>query len=241
VYAMISDRLYLEAGAYKSMSDRWLGNVGLSGEENLHMDGLAPYWRAVLQFDRGPSYYSVGVVGLDAKLHPDPSVSATDHYRDLGFDATYQYTDSGKFAIQANLSYVHEHRSLGASFAGGASDAVDNNLDMLHFDAGFAWDQTWVASVGWFNTSGSSNAGLFAPEEVEGSASGSPDSRGYTVQLEYVAFGKIKSFLRPWLNLRLGLQYIGYNRFNGGNTNYDGFGRSASDNNTLFGFAWLAF
>ncbi|MGH8316211.1 MAG: cytochrome C, partial [Steroidobacterales bacterium] len=240
-YVMINDKLYLEAGAYKSMSDRWLSNVGLTADDNLHMNGVAPYWRAVLQFERGPSYYSVGIVGLDAKLQPDPTVSATDHYRDIGMDATYQYTDGGKYAIQANLSYVHEKRSLDASFAAEASDAVDNHLDSLHFDAGFAWNQTWVASVGWFNTSGSSNSGLFAPAEVEGSATGSPDSRGYTIQLEYVGFGKIHSFLRPWLNLRLGLQYIGYNRFNGGDTDYDGFGRSASDNNTLFGFAWVAF
>ena len=240
-YVMINDKLYLEAGAYKAMSDRWLSNVGLTADDNLHMNGVAPYWRAVMQFERGPSYYSVGIVGLDAKLQPDPSVPATDHYRDIGLDATYQYTDGGKYAIQANLSYVHEKRSLDASFAAEASDAVENHLDSLHFDAGFAWDQTWVASVGWFNTSGSSNSALFAPAEVEGSATGSPDSRGYTIQLEYVAFGKIHSFLRPWLNLRLGLQYIGYNRFNGSNTNYDGFGRSASDNNTLFGFAWVAF
>jgi hypothetical protein len=29
--------------------------------------------------------------------------------------------------------------------------------------------------------------------------------------------------------------------FNGGNTNYDGFGRSASDNNSFFLYTWLAF
>lgn len=241
VYAMISDRLYLEAGAYRAMSDRWLGNVGLSADDNLHMDGVAPYWRAVLQFDHGPHYYSVGIVGLDAKLRPDPGLAETDHYQDIGFDATYQYTDGANHAVQANLSFVHEHRDLSASFAGEASDAVNNHLDTVHLDIGYAYQQTWVASAGWFDTSGSRNSGLFGPGEVEGSASGSPDSRGYTVQLEYVAFGKIRSFLRPWLNLRLGLQYIGYQRFNGGSTNYDGFGRSASDNNTLFGFAWVAF
>jgi hypothetical protein len=43
------------------------------------------------------------------------------------------------------------------------------------------------------------------------------------------------------MNLRIGLQYTGYQRFNGGRSDYDGFGRSASDNNTLFAFAWLAF
>jgi len=46
---------------------------------------------------------------------------------------------------------------------------------------------------------------------------------------------------RPWVNLRVGLQYTGYLRFNGGRSNYDGFGRSASQNNSLFLFSWMAF
>jgi len=32
-----------------------------------------------------------------------------------------------------------------------------------------------------------------------------------------------------------------YNRFNGSQRNYDGAGRNASDNNTLYLQAWLAF
>ena len=60
------------------------------------------------------------------------------------------------------------------------------------------------------------------------------------VQLEYVPFGKLNSPYRPWLNVRVGLQYIGYSKFNGANKNYDGFGRNASDNDTLFGFVWVA-
>ena len=42
------------------------------------------------------------------------------------------------------------------------------------------------------------------------------------------------------MNARFGVQYTGYHRFNGGGSNYDGFGRSAGDNNTLFVYAWLA-
>ena len=45
----------------------------------------------------------------------------------------------------------------------------------------------------------------------------------------------------PWLNAKVGLQYIGYTKFNGGTTNYDGFGRNASANNTLFLYTWIAF
>jgi len=37
------------------------------------------------------------------------------------------------------------------------------------------------------------------------------------------------------------MQYTGYWRFNGGRSNYDGFGRSASDNNSFFLYTWLAF
>ena len=73
------------------------------------------------------------------------------------------------------------------------------------------------------------------------SASGSPTTGGYTLRFKWVPFGKIGSFASPWFNLRLGAQYTGYWRFNGGSSNYDGFGRSASDNNSLFVYAWLAF
>ena len=45
----------------------------------------------------------------------------------------------------------------------------------------------------------------------------------------------------PWLNVKFGLQYVHYNRFNGSVANYDGSGRNAADNNTLFAFAWVAF
>ena len=75
---------------------------------------------------------------------------------------------------------------------------------------------------------------------MDGSANGSPDSRGYLLQFEYVPFGKADSYKQPWINLRAGLQYIGYQKFNGGSSNYDGSGRSASDNDTLFLFLWAA-
>jgi hypothetical protein len=66
---------------------------------------------------------------------------------------------------------------------------------------------------------------------VVGSASGSPDSKGWTAELDFL----------PWQNVKLALQYTLYNRFNGGTTNYDGSGRNASDNNTLFLLGWVAF
>ena len=43
----------------------------------------------------------------------------------------------------------------------------------------------------------------------------------------------------PRRDVRLLLQYTTYRDFNGGRTNYDGFGRNASDNNTLFLMGWI--
>jgi len=37
------------------------------------------------------------------------------------------------------------------------------------------------------------------------------------------------------------LQYTAYNKFNGAKTNYDGNGRNAGDNNTLFFNVWVAY
>jgi hypothetical protein len=238
-YAMIDNHFYVEAGLYRALSDQLLGDVGLSADDNLHMRGASPYWRAVYQWDSGANSWSAGMLGLETRLRPDASVDLTDRYSDVGADATWQYTGADH-SLGANLLYVTERRRLGASFASGASDSLSSHLDALRFDASYVLRQTWVASAGWFDTGGSRNAALFPPTEVDGSATGSPDSRGYTLQFEYVPFGKQQSFHQPWVNLRVGLQYTGYQKFNGGTSNYDGFGRSASDNDTLFVFLWAA-
>lgn len=57
--------------------------------------------------------------------------------------------------------------------------------------------------------------------------------------------GQAQKFLVGFLgrNARLGLQYTGYNRFNGGSHYIDevnGSHRKASDNNTTMLFLWLA-
>ena len=64
---------------------------------------------------------------------------------------------------------------------------------------------------------------------VNGSADGSPDSRGYILQATYL----------PWQNTQFTLQYVGYNKFNGSNNNYNGGGRDASDNNTIYLAGWF--
>ena len=64
-----------------------------------------------------------------------------------------------------------------------------------------------------------------------GTVNGSPNSTWGLAEIDYL----------PWLNVKLGLQYTAYMKFDGATSNYDGLGRNASDNNLLFGYLWVAF
>ena len=241
VYSMIDNRWYVELGFYRGVSDKWIANLGLPGA-NPHIVGAAPYARLTWHQQTGPHYLAIGFVGLSVKQQPfQPTTADTNRSTDYGLDASYQFNIGTPQAFDAHASWIHEKRYLDASYAIGASDSTSNSLDTFQMDVSYIINQTWATTVAVFNTNGSANRLMFAPGPVSGSASGAPTTGGYTARLEWIPFGKIGSFASPWVNLRMGLQYTGYWRFNGGSTNYDGFGRSASDNNTLFLYTWLAF
>jgi len=239
---MIDNTVYLEAGGYRKLSDRLQKDVGIPDPAAEHgIDGTAPYWRAALQRTTGPHYGSVGIVGFAPHAQsPQERNVGTDNYTDLGYDATYQFADGGPHTFNANASYIHERQRLFGATALGASSSVANHINTFSVSGQYAYQQTYSVTLGYFDIVGNSNAALYPQSPWFGSANNSPDSRFYTVQIECVPFGKAGSFARPWLNTRFGLQYTAYTRLNGGSTNYDGFGHSAHDNNTLFLFVWTA-
>ena len=65
------------------------------------------------------------------------------------------------------------------------------------------------------------------------SANGKPNSNAFIIGATG-ALRQSRSWLSPWANLKLGVRSPIYTQFNGGNKDYDGFGRNAGDNNTLF-------
>jgi hypothetical protein len=239
-YTLIDNAVYLEAGGYRKLSDRLQRDVGIPNPEAEHgIDGSAPYWRAALQKSSGPHYASVGILGFSPHAQtPSERSVGSDNYTDLGYDATYQFANGGPHTFNFNASYVHEQQRLFGALAG--SSAISNHLDQVNLNGQYAYRQTYSITLAYFDIRGNSNALLYPPGPLFGSANSSPDSRSFTLQLEWIPFGKADSFARPFLNMRLGLQYIAYTKFNGGNTNYDGAGHSASDNNTLMLFVWLA-
>jgi hypothetical protein len=240
-YAMINDWVYLESGVYRTLPHRFQSQVGVgpSGEDTI--DGYAPYWRAALSHSFGPAYLSAGIFGMHTRLRPGGDGTAgEDRYTDLGSDLSWQVDLAPGQLFEGNFTYLHELQHLPASVAMGAAGSASGELNTLRTHAGYVWQQTVSFSAGFFDIRGSSDSLRFSPDPIDGSASGTPNSRGFLYMLEYIPFGKRNSLWHPYLNVRLGLQYVAYNLFNGGKDNYDGSGRNAQDNNTLFVFVWSA-
>jgi hypothetical protein len=68
-------------------------------------------------------------------------------------------------------------------------------------------------------------------QRISGNLSGNPATRGMTYE----------AFWMPVQYARVGVQYTAYNKFNGAADNYDGLGRNARDNNSLFFYVWGAY
>jgi hypothetical protein len=172
----------------------------------------------------------VGTFGLHTSLFPDVLTGPRDTYADVGADAQFE-SKAGTGNVVVRGSWIHENQTLDATFAAGGSESIKNSLKVLRLNASYYPRQWLGVTGGYFDTRGSSDAGLYAPDPVDGSANGNPKTNGFVGEVD----------LNPWENTRIGVQYTAYSNFNGGKTDYDGSGRNASGNNTLYAFTWLAF
>jgi hypothetical protein len=236
-YALLDNAWYAEVGGYRSLSHGVLD--ALNVEDGGSIAGIAPYWRVAWSHDTKGRSLSLGAFGLDARLHPDRMPGPTDNFRDIGVDAALLF-DNGPHVFTFNGTYVHERQHRSASFAAGdAANRIDT-LDSTALNASYYYDAHYGVTIGRFDLRGSADDGLFAPDPAGGSRAGKPDTSGTVVQADWTPFGAADSWHAPWVNLRFGLQYTFYDKFNGASRNYDGFGRNARDNDTLFLFVWAA-
>jgi hypothetical protein len=131
-----------------------------------------------------------------------------------------------------------------ASQSQGWASNSSNHLDSVMMMGMWTYKQTYNLSVGWNYMKGSSDMTLyngaanFNPDNpinpVFGSANGSPNTNSFLFEADYVPFGKGTFAADPYLNMRLSVQYWAYTQFNGASSNYDGSGRNAAGNNTLY-------
>jgi hypothetical protein len=237
-YAWWDDHLYTEFGLYDSLSSDFLKRVGVDPADTSEIHGLAPYLRAAWQKDYGEQNFEVGAFALFADLFPgrDRSTGKTDNFSDLGVDASYQFTGSGENIYTLNARYIHEAQSLGATQALGGALNRDLDLEELNLNASYYYENTYGVSAGLFDIWGKRDPLLFADNRTF-----RPDSSGFIFQADATPFGGANPPLGTRINLRIGLQYVVFSKFNGASSNFDGLGHDASDNNTVRLFLWTAF
>lgn len=232
-YVMWDNLVYAEVDFYKA------GRLGFARAltagakiENV-VDGYAPYWRVALQREWGSQSLSVGTYGMVADLFPEGEVGGpSNRFRDVAFDAQYQHYLGEEHIFTAQANYIHEQQDWAASFPEGETSNRHDTLQTLKLTARYYFQRTYGLGIQYFWTRGNHDELLYnTGEPVFGSIAGSPDTDGWLAELNYL----------PVPYLKLVLRYTGYTQFNGGSTNYDGFGRSAGDNNSLFVLAWLLF
>lgn len=227
-YAYLYDSLYLELGGYHSAP----AAAQLDSTSTNVVRDLAPYWRIAYEHQWGRNSWEVGAYGVVAKLYPGGGVAlagSTNKYRDWALDTQYQYIGDNHI-FSATATWIDEKQTLDATWGAGASSNASNNLKTFRVGGSYLYQRKYGAALGYFRTTGSADALLYpAGAPVVGFANGSPNSNGWTGELDWL----------PYENTKLALQYTGYNKFNGGSSNYDGNGRNASDNNTTYVLFWF--
>ncbi len=223
-YAMWNSHLYLDVAAYRS---EHVGgaqpNPGTGFAYNIR--GLAPYWRLAWQQSGAKTQFELGTYGMHMHTTPGAITGLEDEYTDAAVDTQIDQTVFRKDVVSLRGTFIHENSDLLYTFFTlGAAARAPHHLNTVMANAEYHYGNRLTGTFGWFDTSGTSDPTLFASAPISGFLNGNPQSAGYIGNLSYW----------PWQNLQLAAQYTGYTRFNGGSTNYDGAGRNASSNNTVY-------
>jgi len=193
------------------------------------LNGIAPYLRLAYSREFGPHNYMIGGFGMETEVLPLDNSNqpltgqGTIRYHDEGLDAQYQYLmDIHTFT--AHFRFIHE--TISDSTVSNASKyAGKASLDSLHLKLCYIYQAQYGLSLAYASITGNRD-----PVYTE-SANLSPNSRQWTPEI----FWLVRQ------NIRAGLQYGYFSHYLGADTNYDGSGRDASDNNTTYAYLWVVF
>ena len=233
VYGLWNDLVYGEFAVYHTAKRGAFRFMVLGDHVDTVLAGNAPYWRFALQQESGPHSFEVGTYGMIGRVQIDsenPSMGS-DRFKDVALDASYEYI-YGDHSLSAHTTWIHENQDWNSSFAQGLSSSPSTVLKTSRADLHYFFRRQWGGGVEYFQTSGDANSLRYdTGAAVMGSANGSPNSKGWVTELNYL----------PIQNVKLAARFTNYKTFNGASRNYDGHGRNASDNNSIFLLAWVLF
>ncbi len=228
-YTMWNSHLYAGLTLYRSA--HLGGPQPLTGTDfTYNIQGAAPYWRLAWQQTWGLNYLEVGTYGIHVSSVPGGVTGTPDTYTDAAADLQFE-RPFGVNLLTAHATYIHEASTLDGTFAAGGAAAPAQHLNTWRADATYHLGNRYTLRAAGASTTGSADPVLFAPAPVTGSALGSPNSTKFIGQVGFW----------PQQNVALSIAYTGYTTFNGGSRNYDGAGRNASANNSVYVSLWLNF
>jgi hypothetical protein len=240
-YGLWNDLVYAELTAYHSLSPVAQRTLGITGSQDAdYLKGLNPYWRIALQHDYGTQYVAIGSYGMIFNRYPgNDRTQGADRLTDYALDATYQATlAGGDHIVSLYATALREALDLKATFNNpnlGGSDNPRDHMSSFRANASYSYHNRYGVTLSRFAIFGNTDATYYGTE------SGKPNSSGWTTQFDVTPFGTDDSPGFPYFNARFFVQYTVYDRFDGAKSNYDGTGRNASDNNTIFTGVWMAF
>ncbi|CAN3992052.1 hypothetical protein [Methylocystis bryophila] len=209
-------------------------------------------------------------IGLDAQYQYISGVHALTlqltHISEMqNLKGTYAQGIASQFIAANNILNIY-----GLPVSGGYASSSNplNYLTSFKATAGYTWDHTLSGYVSYFHVTGSpdftlygnamlgwlgsvSAGGLGGYPNSGPSAVGLPNGAGLIFDFAYMPFSKGGPEAWPWANAKIGVSYTHYLSMWGGTSNFDGNGifyngsswrtHSATDNNTLFFYTWIAF
>jgi hypothetical protein len=237
--AWIADSLYLQAGGYASPKANPMGwpRADLVGPGQIK--GLAPYGRIAYQRDLAGGLAHLGAFALAARIRPwaDSTTGLVDHYTDTGLDGSYQRMLPNGDVVSFDARWLRESQRLDATCAlvGGDATCPRNSLEDVRADVSYAWRNRISGMLQVFESSGGANPFVYAANRTF-----KPDNAGIMLRLEAMPFAGAPGPARRF-DLRTGVQYVHYTRFNDAGANFESLGPLTSDKDALRVFVWFAF
>jgi hypothetical protein len=231
--------IYAEADLYKSLPNRLSYALGVGPATQI--DGVIPYLRFAFQHTWGSSSFEIGSYALFDRPYPQGMINGpTDRILDVAADSQFQYiTAKQAFSVQANV--IHESQDWRASYPLGLAGNPSDTLNTITLTVSELLFQKYGITESFNTIYGNADPVLYAASPIGGSANGKPNTNSWITELDYYPFNNGGPAWLPWLNAKFFVENTMYPTFNGLARNYDGAGRSAGANDTLFAGIWLAF